>query len=112
MNKYILDKPEVRSFNTPGADGFSFPIQNKEIEIDFIDSITGHGGKVISDSLSHFYYILEGEGAFEIEGKNYNVKAGQLVEIPPQNAFDYTGKMKMILIMQPPFDPSKIKHLN
>ena len=113
MNKpFILDKPIESSFCTPGATGFCFDLTNKKIEIDFIDSVIGHGGKVSSDTLTHIYYILDGEGDFEIDEATYHARAGQLVEIPPHHTFDYKGKMKMLLIVEPPFTPDQIKHLD
>ena len=103
MNKFVCDKPINPSFSRGGADGYNFSLQNNNIEIDYINSKTGHGGKVISDSITHYYYILEGSGVFLINGSEYPVKGGQLAEIPPKHSFDYRGKMKMLLIMEPPF---------
>lgn len=109
MNKFVYQKPEEVSFSTDGADGFSFPIKNKRIEIDFIDCKTGHGRKVVSDSLTHFYYILERSVEFEIDDKFYHVSSGDLIEIPPKHAFNYVGKMKALLIMEPPYSLDRIK---
>lgn len=111
MNEFVHKKSEERSFSRGGADGYGFPIKSKNVEIDFIDSKTGHGGKVVSDSLSHFYYILEGSGEFIIDDKSYSATAGELVEIPPKRSFDYKGKMKMLLIIEPPFLSKKVKEI-
>jgi len=108
MNKYIYQKPAEPSFSRGAFDGYNFPISNTDIEIKFIDSKTGHGRKVVSDSITHIYYILEGSGEFEINGKIYSTSCGELVEIPPKNIFNYTGKMKMLLIMEPPFSPEEV----
>jgi mannose-6-phosphate isomerase-like protein (cupin superfamily) len=109
MRKFIIKKSEEINFSRGGADGYAFPIKNKNIEIDFIDSKTGHGGKVVSDSLTHFYYILEGSGEFIIDNKSYFAITGDLVEILPKHSFDYKGRMKMLLIMEPPYSSEKVK---
>jgi mannose-6-phosphate isomerase-like protein (cupin superfamily) len=109
MSKFIHQKSEEISFSTSGADGFAFPIKNKKVEIDFIDCKTGHGRKVISDTLTHVYYILEGSAEFEIDDKFYHVSSGELVEIPPKHSFDYVGKMKALLIMEPPHSPEEVR---
>lgn len=111
MNKYVYQKPEGPSFSTGGADGFTFSIKNKKVEIDFIDCKTGHGRKVISDTLTHVYYILEGSAEFEIDDKFYHVSSGELVEIPSKHSFNYVGKMKALLIMEPPHSPEKIREV-
>lgn len=110
-DKNVLNRPSKPSFSRAGADGFTFPIQNPRIEVDYIESHTGHEGVVVSDSLSHLYYILHGEGKFILDGSEHLVTKGQLIEIPPGVSFDYVGKMEMLLIMEPPFSPEKIREL-
>ncbi|MEI8143739.1 MAG: cupin domain-containing protein [Candidatus Berkelbacteria bacterium] len=103
MDKFIYQKPIEPSFPRGTFDGYNFAIENNILEIDLIDSKTGHGGKGASNKITHIYYILEGNGEFEIDGKIYPVSSGELVEIPPKHIFDYNGKMKMLLIMEPPY---------
>ena len=110
-NSFIFKKSSEPSFSVDGADGYNFSIINKNLEIDLIDSKTGHGGKVVSDLMTHIYYVLEGEGDFEIDDVSYHLAAGELVEIPPMHTLNYRGKMKLLLIMNPPFSPEHIKHL-
>lgn len=111
MGQHIYRKPKEVSFSRGGADGYSFPLESKRIEIDFIDSKTGHGGRVVSNTVTHFYYVLEGKGEFEINGKIYPVSDGEIVEIPPKHIFDYTGKMRMILVMEPPFSAGEVSEV-
>jgi len=110
-DNFIIKRSAVPSFSVNGADGYNFLIKNEKIEVDYIDSKTGHGGRVVSDLMTHIYYILEGEGDFEIDGNIFHASVGDLVEILPNHSFDYKGKMKMMLIMNPPFSADHIKHL-
>jgi len=105
----IHNKPSEASFSRRGADGYSFKTANKKIEIDFINSKTGHGGAVVAENITHFYYILRGNGVFVINDLKYEVGAGQLVEIPPKSPFNYSGRMEMLLVMEPPFSPNEIR---
>ena len=38
---------------------------------------------------------------FNINDKDYSVKEGDVVEIPPKTIFTYSGKMNLILINKP-----------
>jgi len=99
----VLKKPKEPSFVRKGFRGFTFPIENKEMQISFVESEKGHDTFIISKNITHTYYILEGRGFFTIEGQRYEVGHGVLVEIPPKTEFSYTGKMKILLVMNPPF---------
>jgi len=109
--EFIHHLPEKPSFSRPGATGYKFPIVGEAVEIDYIDSSSGHGGKVVSDEITHFYYILSGGGEFIINNQVHEVTEGELVEILPHHSFDYRGRMKMILMLNPPFEPSKVREV-
>jgi len=57
----------------------------------------------ISRKSTHIYFVLEGEGVFEIDGKSFPVKKDMLVEVPPGKEFCYSGKMRLLVFMSPPF---------
>ena len=50
------------------------------------------------------YYVTEGRGTFKIAEDLYDVEKGDIVEIPPKTQFVFKGEMKLLLIMNPPFD--------
>ncbi len=103
MKKYIKDKPEKPSFSQKGLDGFKFPLSNKEVEIYFVDVTKGHNTYIISKKITHVYYILEGSGFFDIGGIKHNANSGMMIEVPPNIEYTYSGKMKLLLIMNPPW---------
>jgi GrpE len=47
------------------------------------------------------YFVIKGEGIFTIDSEDYLVKEKDLVVIPPQKAFTYTGKMELLLLSTP-----------
>ena len=100
---YVKEIPEKPSYSQKGLDGYKFPLANREVEIYFVDVKKGHDTYIISKKITHIYYILEGSGFFDIDGKRIDVKTGMLIEVPPNVEYTYSGKMKLLLIMNPPW---------
>ena len=78
-------------------------IFDKDFEIYLVDVKEGHDNFIISKKITHVYYILEGEGSFEVDGEKTEVKSGVLVEVPRNVEYAYSGKMKLLLFMSPPW---------
>ncbi|OGY23886.1 MAG: hypothetical protein A2172_05125 [Candidatus Woykebacteria bacterium RBG_13_40_15] len=98
---YIKDKPKKPTFSQSGLDGYQFPLENKEIEVYFVDVAKGHDNYIVSKKITHVYYIFEGKGFFDINGEKYDVTPGELIEVPPNVEYAYSGSMKLLLIMTP-----------
>lgn len=103
MSGYIRELPSEPTFIQKGFKGYRYLIENTEVEINYIDVTQGHDNYEISNKCSHFYYVLEGEGIFEIGGEKYEAKPNMFIEIPPHVEFCYTGNMNLLLIMNPPW---------
>jgi len=56
--------------------------------------------------LTEIYYVLEGEGEMELDGKRYPVSVGSSILIKPGCRHRAIGKMKIINIPVPAFDPN------
>lgn len=100
---YILKLPEKETFAQKGLKGYHYPISNKEVEIYHVDVMKGHDTFIVSKKITHMYFILEGNGYFIIEGKKYDVQTGMFLELPPNIEYSYSGSMKVLLIMTPPW---------
>jgi mannose-6-phosphate isomerase-like protein (cupin superfamily) len=100
---YPLNLPEKETFAQRGLKGYRYPTINKEIEIYYVDVKKGHDTFIISKTITHMYYILEGNGYFVIDGQKYNVRSGMFLEVPPNIEYSYSGTMKVLLIMNPPW---------
>lgn len=74
--------------------------------MDYIDMLDGHEFYQKEVESIHLYYILEGSGKANINGGIYELKTGDTIEIPINTEFAFKGKMKMIEIMNPPFNPN------
>ena len=73
------------------------------MEVYFVDVKQGHDTYFISKKCTHTYYVIEGEGFFDIDGSRHEAKGGMLFEVPPNVEYTYSGKMKLLLIMNPPW---------
>ena len=66
-----------------------------------IDGAREHYHKVATE----LYYVLEGEGHLEIDNDKVPLKPGVSVLIPPNTLHRAVGKLKVINVPIPPFDP-------
>jgi len=103
MNKFISELPSKPSFSQKGLLGYHLKIKNPNVEIYFVDVKRGHDTYFISKKCTHIYYVIEGEGFFDIDGLKHEVKPGMLVEVPPNVEYTYSGRMKLLLLMNPPW---------
>lgn len=100
---FKMDTSKEPTFEQKGLKGYRFPLENKELEIYYCDVSQGHDNYIISKKCYHLYYILEGNGTFEIEGVVQDITKGSFIEVPPHKEYTYSGKMKLLLIMNPPW---------
>lgn len=54
--------------------------------------------------LTEIYYILEGEGRMELDGKSYDVRPGSTVLIKPLCRHRLVGKLRFLNVPVPAFD--------
>jgi mannose-6-phosphate isomerase-like protein (cupin superfamily) len=57
---------------------------------------------------TEIYYILEcgADAAMELDGERVGVRPGSAVFIPPLTRHRAVGKMKILNVVVPPFDPA------
>jgi mannose-6-phosphate isomerase-like protein (cupin superfamily) len=48
--------------------------------------------------------ILEGEGEFVVGDNIFPVRSTDVIIVPKDTAFDYSGKMKVLLVHVPAYD--------
>lgn len=107
MSDYVKKFPEEPSFEKETFfRGFILSDGKLGVEMDYIDMLEGHEFYQKETESIHLYYILEGNGKASINNNIYKLEAGDTIEIPINTEFAFKGKMKMIEIMNPPFNPS------
>ncbi len=103
----IFKKDKSFKFEWEGLEGWA--LSSKE---DFEDAsaayfeVTGSHGQVRSKSSNRVYYILEGEGTFDINGKTETVKTSDVVIVPKNTPYDYKATspvMKLFLVHAPAY---------
>lgn len=98
--KYSL--PTSVSFTGKGILGYTFgPLNQKDLEIYYIEVEKGHDFFMISKKITRTYYVLTGSGHFTIDNLKYGVSAGNLVEVPPKVEYCYSGKMTLLVFSKP-----------
>jgi mannose-6-phosphate isomerase-like protein (cupin superfamily) len=58
------------------------------------------------DKHTEIYYVLEGEGFIELDGERTPVKPGTAVLIPPRVRHRTLGRIRLLNLPVPPFDPA------
>ncbi len=102
--EYIKKFPKEASFERGTFfKGYALSDGNLGVEIDYIDMMTGHEFYQTESESIHIYYILEGSGN---NGTIYDIESGDTIEIPINTEFAFKGKLKMIEVMNPPFNPN------
>ena len=109
MSRYILEEPKDYSFeDRSGHSGKKF------------QTLTTHEGALIiecDDALTvslrenecdFSYYVIQGSGYFVFnDGERESVEAGNLVSIPAGTKFTFGGKLKMLLVNAPGYNPEQ-----
>jgi mannose-6-phosphate isomerase-like protein (cupin superfamily) len=105
--KFSLDK--ARKFGWKGLKGWAY--NSKE---DFENAsaayfeLTGSHGEVKTTLSDRVYFVVEGEGEFEIDGEKISVEKEEVVVVPKNTPYDYRAKggvLKLFLVHVPAFDP-------
>jgi mannose-6-phosphate isomerase-like protein (cupin superfamily) len=100
---YLCTQPERPTFVQKGLKGFRFALNNKKVEIYFVNVEKGHDTFIVSKKITDMYYVIDGSGFFIIENRRYDVKPGIVVEVPPNVEYTYSGTMKLLLILTEPW---------
>jgi chemotaxis methyl-accepting protein methylase/mannose-6-phosphate isomerase-like protein (cupin superfamily) len=95
---YVYTLPESFSFQGEGFFGYSFgPMKQKDLEVLYVESEKGHDTFMVCRGVERTYYVLAGTGSFTIDGCEYNVQPGDLIEVPSKVEYSYSGRMTMLV---------------
>ncbi|MDE5830448.1 MAG: hypothetical protein K2H53_01885 [Clostridia bacterium] len=82
-----------------------------KLSICFVSIDGNRNNYCMLDQSTMFYYIIEGEGDFEINKEKIKVRKNDLVEIPPKNKYSYEGKIRMLEIQSQAFDEAEVHEI-
>jgi mannose-6-phosphate isomerase-like protein (cupin superfamily) len=76
---------------------------SKDISITWVQ-IWGHHQRMVCDISDRPYYIIEGEGVFQLgDGESFKVSGGDFVYIPRGVPYEFEGHMTYLVMNGPAF---------
>lgn len=96
-----ITQKQTKSKHKFGIDLKVYNTNNKNVGLVYVDVKEGHFEEFYHKKSTFTYYVLEGRGAFYLNGKKISVKPTDVVIAPPLTKIYYLGKMKLILITTP-----------
>ena len=103
--KYKYTEKDALRFGWKGIEGCSYSEKSDfaRASAAVFDVVERHG-KVKSRTSDRIYFVLEGAGRFEIAGEVIDVAATDVVIVPRETEYDYSGKMRLFLVHTPAYD--------
>ena len=99
-------KENARKFGWEGINGWAYFSKEEFSGMSCAYIIVeGRHGRIKNLKSDRLYFIIEGRGEFTVNGRQMKVKPGDVVVIPKNTPYDYKGKMKVLLVDSPAFDP-------
>lgn len=90
---------------------WAYPIDNKNVELVYIEVEEGHFEEFYHKTSTFVYYVIEGEGTFYLNGEAVPAKASDVIVVPPTTKIYYLGKMKLNLITTPAWTEENEVHV-
>ena len=106
MTKYLYKKSGGRQIRFGGIAGVAVTsgVDRASGDVAILTVRGAHGG-VLDRVSDRFYVVIEGTGRFSIAGTEFPVEVDDVVVIPPNTAYDFSGEMKVVIFCSPPFNP-------
>src|SRR6266576_398497 len=98
--QFVYPEPDRVDFDKHGAYGKFFGSDSPLTQHLVLETKSSAGyDRILKERDTEFdYYVIKGRGEVVIEGQAHKIKAGDLIIIPPGNAFTFNGDLKMLLI--------------
>lgn len=77
----------------------------------YLETGEGHLQEFRNTKCDFFYYVLDGDGAFYLDGDEEPVGPGDLVHVPAGTAVYYLGEMDLLLFCSPSWTPEQEEHI-
>ena len=77
----------------------------------YLETERGHAEEFLHEKSAFVYYIVEGEGAYVLDGVEHPVRTGDVVVVPPQNSIYFVGRFCAVLVTVPPWEESGERHI-
>jgi len=101
----ILCRDEATAeFRAEGMEGANYRV-NPSFEATSVARIdlNGRHGRVRAGG-ARIFYVLGGQGTFEVDGASLDVEDGAAVHVRPGQSYDYQGELTLLCVCVPAFD--------
>jgi mannose-6-phosphate isomerase-like protein (cupin superfamily) len=85
--------------------------QCPEASVVYQETSSGHAEEFYHSKSNFIFYIIEGQGVWYIEDIAHEVKAGDVIIVPPNKRFYYKGVLKQICITAPAWEAEFEHHV-
>lgn len=104
-NAFAVEKHGVRMRIYNGKDNCP------QAAVAYQETETGHAEEFLHETSFFIYYIIEGNGTWIIEDREYEVAAGDVVIVPPGKRFYFRGTLKQICVTSPAWEETGERHV-
>lgn len=109
--KYKFTADEANQFNKHGIDLTVYNEGIPSANVVHVSVQKGHFQEFYDLKSYYIYYIIKGEGTFVLNDEKIEVKATDLVVIPPKTRIHYFGTLEMVLTVSPAFNEKNERHV-
>ncbi len=95
--------------NSENCIATEYPLGDKDIDMAVIE-ITGRyptKGRVVNNRCKELAYVINGKGRVIIEGKEFNVKEGDMILIEPEEKYYWDGNFTLFVPCTPAWYPEQ-----
>ncbi|MFB7465166.1 cupin domain-containing protein [Streptomyces sp. NPDC056224] len=111
MTQYKYTAEAAAHFNKHGIDLTVYGQVDPSMTVAHVSVAEGHFQEFYSLKSTYTYYIISGYGTFYLNDEAVEVKATDLVVVPPVTRIYYFGTMEMTLTVSPAFDETHERHV-
>lgn len=111
MTKYKFTAGEANKFNKHGIDLTVYPTNISFVNVVYVSVKEGHFQEFYDLKSYYIYYIIKGKGTFFLNDEKVEVKATDMITIPPKTRIHYFGTMEMVLTVSPAFKEKNERHV-
>lgn len=103
----LCREEDAREFGGPGLEGASYSVEPAldEASVTRID-LNGRLGPRRAGG-SRIFYVLGGEGSFEVDGNSIEACVGDAVHVRAGQVYDFRGELTLLGVCSPAFDLSR-----
>ena len=103
----VCREEDAREFQANGLEGASYAVEPamSEASVTRID-LNGRLGRAKAAG-TRIFYVLGGEGSFEVDGISLDAVVGDAVHVRAGQAYDFQGELTLLCVCAPAFDLSQ-----